>query len=270
MKIRVLIIDDEASARKGIRARLQKFPAIEILGECASGNKAAAMIQQLNPDIIFLDIQMPEMNGFEVLQTLHLRPMPIVIFVTAYDQYAIKAFEVHAFDYLLKPFSDERFKDAVTTALRIIARRNNAQYTAQLKAIMDEYFALTLQESKHPPQEAAPDVNNSISRILIKKAESIVVVPIEEVFWIEAAGDLVYVHTMEKKHIYRNTLTSFEQQLDPHKFVRVHRSAIVQIDKIRYLHTASHGDFDIELLNGIKLRLSRTYKLHFQSMLSTM
>jgi two-component system LytT family response regulator len=267
MSIRVIIIDDELHARKGIRARLQAYTDIEIAGECSTGKDAVEKIKQLHPDLIFLDIQMPGMNGFEVLRSLNIQPMPVVIFVTAYDKYAIKAFECHAFDYLLKPYSDERFKDTMKNVIDEIARRNLDHYTTKLKLMIDEYQSKVTEDIPAQGSFTVQRSTNYVHQLMIKTVNNISMLSVDDICWIEAADDFVYLHTPEKKHIYRETLAAFERQLDPTRFVRIHRSAIVHIGMIQYLHPVSHGDFDIELKNGTKLRLSRKFRKHFQELL---
>jgi two-component system, LytTR family, response regulator len=267
MNIRAFIIDDELHARKGIRARLQEYTGVEIVGECSTGKDAVEKIRQVRPDLIFLDIQMPAMNGFEVLQSLHIQPMPAVIFVTAYDKYAIKAFEFHAFDYLLKPYSDERFKDAMKNVIDEISRRNMEFYTTKLKMLIGDYQSMVALDSQTRSTDSSQGASKYLNRLMIKTVNNISMLSVNDILWIEAADDFVYIHTKEKKHLYTETLSSFEQQLDPTKFARIHRSAIVHIDMIQYLHPVSHGDFDIQLKNGAKLRLSRKFRKHFQDLL---
>lgn len=267
MIIRTLIIDDEPRARQGIRARLQDFPDIRIIGECSSGLEAVEIIKTTTPDLIFLDIQMPEMNGFEMLQKIPSHVMPIVIFVTAYDQYAVKAFEYHALDYLLKPIEEDRFHKTLNNVFEEYNRRNLQAYVDKIKAMMKDYLQVIGEGQTDRPGSTAMAEKEYLSRFMIKTPNHINIISVNEILWIESAGDLVFLHTKSHKHIYRETMTALEADLDPKKFVRIHRSAIVNIEKVKHLHPVSHGDFDVHLEHDIKLRMSRTYRDKFQQAL---
>lgn len=270
MKIQTLIVDDEPHAREGIKIRLKEYPEIRVVGECSSGSKAVTSINTLHPDLLFLDIQMPEMNGFEVLKNLSTHPLPIVIFVTAYDKYAIQAFECHAIDYLLKPVNENRFKEAIRTALAELNHRNLEVYASKLKSVMNDYFTfidndtIVQQPTKHKSEK------NYISRLMIKSKDQISVMPVNDIDWIESAGDYVYVHSKSQKHIVRETLTALEEKLDPRVFIRIHRSTIVNVEQIQTLRSNEHGDYDVSLLNGVKLKLSRFYRNHFEKTTGTL
>lgn len=264
MTIRTIIIDDEPHAREGIRLRLAHYPEIRIVGECASGTEAVTVINTLQPDLLFLDIQMPEMNGFEVLQQVHASPMPIVIFVTAFDTYAIQAFECHALDYLLKPIREDRFKEALTVVISESHRRNLEAYVAKLQATVNEYFRLVGADTEPAAKKPVQGASAYLQRLMIKTKDQIAVVNVGTIDWIESAGDYVYVHSQAHKHIVRETLVSLEERLDPLLFVRIHRSVIVNIEQISMLRPNEHGDFDVTLKCGTKLKLSRTYRPHFE------
>jgi two-component system LytT family response regulator len=266
MKIRTVIVDDELPAREGIKLRLKEFPDIQIVGECSSGKEAVAAIQALQPDLLFLDIQMPEMNGFEILQAVQSPSVPIVIFITAYDTHAIKAFEVHALDYLLKPINKERFRKAVHFALTALNRRNLGLYAHKLQSAVNEYLVDT---GDSPEEDAFGEVSNRkayVDRLLIKSRGEIAMISVHEIDWIESAGDYVYVHVQSRKHIVRQTLASLENKMDPQRFVRIHRSTLVNLEKVANLRPNEHGDYDVYLRNGTKLKLSRTYWNHFQQL----
>jgi len=264
VKTRTLIIDDEPHAREGIRIRLKEFKQIQIVGECSSGNEAVKSINSLCPDLLFLDIQMPELNGFEVLKKITVSPLPVIVFVTAFDKYAIKAFECHAVDYLLKPIREDRFKNALHAALSEISHRNLELYANKLKSVVNDYFEIT-GESTEAFQ--APAVQNKfLDRLMIKSKDHVSVIPVLDIEWIESAGDYVYIHSSSQKHILRETLTALEQRMDPQKFIRIHRSTIVNVEKIKTLRLNEHSDYDIFLLSGVKLKLSRTYRAHFEKM----
>jgi two-component system LytT family response regulator len=267
VKIQTLIVDDEPHAREGIKIRLKEYPEIRVVGECSSGSKAVTSINTLHPDLLFLDIQMPEMNGFEVLKNLSTHPLPIVIFVTAYDKYAIQAFECHAIDYLLKPINENRFKEAMRTALAELNHRNLEVYASKLKSVVNEYLDINeeITEGSHAP--VAP--KKYFDRLMIKSKNHVSVVPVIDIEWIESAGDYVYVHSSSQKHILRETLTALEQRMDPQKFIRIHRSTIVNVEKIKTLRLNEHSDYDVFLRNGVKLKLSRTYRAHFEHVTGT-
>jgi two-component system LytT family response regulator len=257
-----LIVDDEPHAREGIRIRLKEFKNIQIVDECSSGVEAVKSINALCPDLLFLDIQMPEMNGFEVLKKITIAQPPVIIFVTAFDKYAIKAFECHAVDYLLKPIKEDRFKNALQAALSEISHRNLELYANKLKSVVNDYLGIT--EDKFKDYQAPPVQKKYLNRLMIKYKDRVSVIPVNEIEWIESAGDYVYVHASSQKHIFRETLIALEQKMDPQKFIRIHRSTIVNIEKIKTLHLNEHSDFDVYLLSGVKLRLSRTYRAHFE------
>jgi two-component system, LytTR family, response regulator len=262
MKIRTLIVDDEPHAREGIRIRLKEFKNIQIVNECSSGSEAVKSINALHPDLLFLDIQMPEMNGFEVLKKIAVRPVPVVVFVTAFDHYAIRAFECHAVDYLLKPIREDRFKNALEAAVSEISHRNLERYANKLKSVVNDYLELT---EGNPERFQAPSLQKKyLDRLMIKSKDNVSVIPVFDIDWIESAGDYVYVHSNSQKHILRETLTTLEQRMDPQKFIRIHRSAIVNLEKVKILHPNEHGDFDIFLDSGVKLKLSRTYRQRFE------
>jgi two-component system, LytTR family, response regulator len=256
MNIRALIADDEPHAREGIRLRLEQYNEISILGECSSGLQAVEMINHLSPDLLFLDIQMPGMNGFEVLQNITIQPLPVIIFVTAYDKYALKAFEFHALDYLLKPINEVKFNDTVNTALVEVKHRHLDSYAGKILALISHYEILNESEKKE-----------YLTRLTIKAKENISIIPVGDIDWLESAGDYIYVHTKIKKHIFRETLTALENRLNPQVFVRIHRSVIVNIEKVQSLRTNEHGDYDVFLKDGIKLKLSRNYRAHFQQVI---
>jgi two-component system, LytTR family, response regulator len=267
MNIRTLIVDDEPHAREGIRIRLKESPHVEIIGECSSGAEALEFIHTFKPDLVFLDIQMPGMNGFEVVHKIEMIPVPIIIFITAYDSYAVKAFEYHALDYLLKPINDKRFKDMLKSVISEITHRNLEKYSNTLRVLVNEYFEKV--ENNIEELKIGKQIKKDayLVRLMIKAKDHISFISSDEIDWIESAGDYVYIHSNSKKHIVRETLTSLEEKLDPQKFARIHRSAIVNIEKIKILRPNDSGDFDVYLHAGTKLKLSRTYRDHFQSIM---
>lgn len=264
-KIRVLIVDDEPVAREGIRVLLEDDEDIEIVGECSDGEEAARVIADLEPDLVFLDIQMPEMDGFAVLERVGPEEMPVVVFVTAYDQYALKAFDVAAVDYLLKPYDDERFSAA-------LARAKSHVRQEEMGALSRRLIALLEAQSKAPagapstaePTGAAP---RYLDRVLIKTGGKVLFLKVEEVDWIEAEGDYVKLHVGGEPHLLRDTMKRLERQLDPKRFLRVHRSAIVNLDRVKELHPYFHGDYMIRLQDGTEIKLSRTRRQQLEQRL---
>lgn len=249
--IRVLVVDDEPLAREMIREMLAGEPEAQIIGECVNGTEAVAAIKAHAPDLLFLDVQMPEASGFEVLETLPNGHTPHVIFVTAYDQYAVRAFEVHALDYLLKPFDRERFEAAWQRAKEHILKEKSGR--------MDERILSLLEELKAGAKY--------LERLVIKTGGRVFFLDADDIDWIEAEGNYVSVHSGMKSHLLRETISGLEEQLDPKKFRRVHRSAIVQLDKIKELQPWFHGEYRIILQSGAELMLSRNYRENLQAAL---
>src|SRR3982751_3825610 len=242
--IRALIADDEALARKFIRRMLKDDQDVEIVGECSNGKEAVAMIRKQNPDVVFLDVQMPEMDGFAVLESIGIERLPEIIFTTAYEQYAIRAFELHALDYLLKPFDQTRFKEAIKYAKERLRseRRNDGQM--QISALLENI--------KNKPQY--------VERLVIKAGGRITFLRTDEINWIEADDKYVHLHTGKARPMVRQTLSAMEAQLDPTKFQRVHRSEIVNVERIAELQPLFSGEYSILLQDGTKLTLSRNYR----------
>ena len=254
--IRVLIVEDEPLARRRLVNLLKDRPGYEIAGECGDGRSAVEAITTQPPDLILLDVQMPEMNGFEVLEALDPDHMPAVIFVTAYDEYALHAFEVHALDYLLKPFDDERFEDALACARERIHHDQIDGLGRQLVAL-----AQNLHTASEPPAEHdRPPSSGYLERIALKSSDRIVLLKTEEIDWIEGAGVYVKLHAGGKTHLLRDTLKRLEHSLDPDCFMRIHRSTIVNIDRIKEFKNYFHGEYLVLLEDGTQLKLSRTYR----------
>jgi two-component system LytT family response regulator len=249
--IRVLLVDDEPLARSMLREMLQGDPHVDIIGESCNGREALEAIELHSPDLLFLDVQMPEVGGFEVLSSLGNRPLPHVIFVTAYDQYAVRAFEVHALDYLLKPFDQERFDVSWRRAKEQIMRERNGGTDQRILALLEELKA----------------GNKYLERLVIKAAGRIYFLEINEIDWIEAEGNYVSVHSAKKTHLLRETISSLEAQLDPKQFVRIHRSSIIRIDRIQELQPWFHGEYRIILHDGTQLTLSRNHRDNLQEAL---
>ena len=246
--IRTFIVDDEPLAREGIRLLLQSDPEIEVVGEAGAGREAVAQIQHLHPDLVFLDVQMPEMTGFQVLSALDPATLPAVIFVTAYDRYALQAFEVHALDYLLKPFDDERFADAV----------RRAKSHLQLARAWDlrQQLLLLLTDVSQP--QPAPEKPAEPERLAIKDGPRVVFLRFDEIDWIEAADYYVQIHAGGKSYLHRETMMSLERRLDARMFVRIHRSAIVNRRRIRELRNGRQREAVVVLEGGQAIKVSRS------------
>jgi len=250
--IRVLIVDDEPMAREMLREMLEADQDVEIVRERSNGREAVEAIRVHSPDLLFLDVQMPEVGGFEVLEALGTGPMPHVIFVTAYDQYAVRAFEVHALDYLLKPFDRERFDISWQRAKAQIVRDRDGGRDQRILALLEELKAGS---------------SRYLERLVIKSGGRIYFLETNEIDWIEAEGNYVSVHSGKKSHLLRETISSLESQLDPRKFLRIHRSSIVRIDRIKELQPWFHGEYHVILQNGTQLMLSRNYREKLQEAL---
>lgn len=254
MTLRTLIIDDEAIARRRVRRLLREESDIEVVGECGDGQSAIDEIASVQPDLIFLDVQMPGLDGFGVVERLAppsravsrtrfgeagTERAPAIVFVTAFDRYAMQAFDVHAIDYLLKPFTRDRFRLALQRARERIGVRDGS---AGLRALLQQL-------------NARP---RYLSRLSVRARGRIVLIDVETIDWLQAADNYVTVHASAREYLLRDTLTTLEDQLDPSVFVRIHRSTIVRLDRIAELQPATHGDFDVRLRDGTVLTLSRT------------
>jgi two-component system LytT family response regulator len=244
LKIRALIVDDEPLGRERIRTLLGDDPELEVVGECSDGLQAVAAIEQTRPDLVYLDVQMPEMDGFEVLDQIAHEPMPVIIFVTAYDHYAVQAFEVHALDYLLKSFDRERFHAALHRAKEQIRRSREGVWNERLTGLLEQLQT----RQKH------------LTRLVIRSSGRIFFLRVEEIDWLEAADNYVRIHAGRTSHLMRETLQSLECRLDPTKFLRIHRSTLVNLDRIEELRPLFHGDYLVRLRDGTERTLSRNYR----------
>lgn len=249
--ISALIVDDEPVAREGIRVMLQDDPDIEVVGECADGATAVEMIRGLEPDLVFLDIQMPETDGFAVIEEIGTDRMPAVIFVTAYDQYALRAFDVAALDYLLKPFDDERFAASLERVKAQIRQNEVGELSRRLVALLETQADQAADQS--PPESGA-----YLERVMLKVGGRVIFRKVGDIDYIEAEGDYVRLHMGGESHLLRDTMKRLESQLDPRRFARIHRSTIVNLDRIKELHPYFHGDYMVVLKDGTELKLSRT------------
>jgi two-component system LytT family response regulator len=249
--VRALIVDDEALACRRLRRLLRNHPDVEVVETCMNGKDAIHAIKRFKPDLVFLDVQMPGTDGFGVLRALDSMPAPQIIFVTAYDQYAIQAFDVHALDYLLKPFDRERFEEALLRA--------KIQIQKEKRSGWDPGIVTLLQELKTQPAR--------LERIVIKINGRVFLLKTDEIDWIEAQGKYVVIHAGKAAHLIREGMNALELKLDQAKFVRIHKSSIVNIDRIQQLQSWFHGDYRVILKDGTQLTLSRRYRQNLNELL---
>lgn len=250
-KIRAMVVDDEAMARERVVSMLRQEQDIELIGECSDGQQAVSAINQQHPDLVFLDVQMPACDGFGVIEQVGPEKMPAIVFVTAYDEYALRAFEVHAIDYLLKPFGRERFQETLQHARAHVERRRAGDLGKRLMALV--------QDIKPEPQK--------LDRLVVKSGGRVFFLRTEDIVWIEAAGNYVRLHLGEDSHLFRETMNGIEARLDPRRFVRIHRSRIVNSDRIKELQPWFNGEYVVVLQNGTRLTLSRGYREKLQERL---
>jgi two-component system, LytTR family, response regulator len=250
-RIRTVIVDDEKPARTRLLGLLEQRSDIEVVGIARDGREAVAMVRSRNPALLFLDIQMPELDGFGVLREIPHDRMPVTIFVTAHDRYAVRAFEAHAIDYLLKPFSDERFEAALEHASKAVRHADKKEWISRLSNLLDE-------------GEPVEEGSGPLERIVLKSGGRVTFMELKDLDWISAAGVYLHLHIGGKTHLYRSSLAAFLQRLNPQRFVRVHRSTVVNTDRIRELRPRGHGDFTIVLHDGRELTLSRAYRLQLE------
>jgi two-component system LytT family response regulator len=250
-KIRTLVVDDEPLARERVMSLLQQETDVEIVGECSDGTQAVSAIQEQSPDLVFLDVQMPGCDGFEVIRNIGADRMPTVVFVTAYDEYALQAFEVHALDYLLKPFGKDRFQQTLRHAREALERRRAGDLGRRLLALV------------HDVKPDAPRVE----RLVVKSGGRVFFLRTDEIDWIEAAGNYVRLHLGTESHLFRETMNRMESRLDTRRFARIHRSRIVNTERIKELQPWFNGDYVVILRDGQRLTLSRGYREKLQQRL---
>jgi two-component system, LytTR family, response regulator len=253
MSLRVIIVDDEPLARERIRMLLESTDDVDVIAECGNGREAVEEIEALSPDLVFLDVQMPELDGFGVVEAVGPAQMPKVIFVTAYDQFALRAFEAHALDYLLKPFDQDRFHKALQRARGSIHQQENGELDQRL---------LDLLGTLRPKSEY-------LERIVVRTGARIIFLRVDEVDWMDAEGNYIRLHVGKKSHLIRETMSGIESKLDPARFIRIHRSTIVNIDRIKEMESLFQGEFVVILQDGTKLTSSRGYRDRLRDLLAS-
>ena len=244
-RISALVVDDEPLARQRICTLLSEYEEVVVVGECANGREAVGSIGQMKPDLIFLDIEMPEVNGFGVVEAIDSEFFPAIIFVTAYNEHAVKAFEVNALDYLLKPFDEDRFSIAIQRAKAHLASRQ------QLRGEFEQRMLSALEQIRAPEYAG---------RLVIKEEDRLCLIDVADVDWIEAAGKYVRLHTTGAVHLLREAMQNLEARLDPQKFARIHRSTIVNLDSVKSLEPTFHSEYRVTMNDGTELTLSRGYR----------
>lgn len=246
MKYKALIVDDEPLARRGVRARLKKFSDFVILDDCEDADSALQAIQKDRPDLVFLDVQMPGLSGLEMVKLLPRHRRPLIVFLTAYDEYALNAFRANALDYLLKPIDRELFGEAIRRARRQLKLRTSSVRRRGHGSITNS--------------ELSRNGGSYLEKLAVRTGNRTMLVPIDEIDWIEAVGDYAGLHVGLRTPLLRETLNNLEQHLDPQRFVRIHRSTIVQISRIRELQTLKNRELRVSLVDGTNLKVSRTYR----------
>ncbi len=255
--IRVLIVDDEPLAREGIQLHLAGHKDVHIVAECENAEQAISSIRRLQPDLVFLDIKMPGGTGFDVVKTIGSNNMPPVIFLTAYDQYAIEAFKINALDYLLKPINPDLFDESLNRARDEMEKQRITDKSRQLSALLQE---MDLGEAGLRGGRSEDVAEPQDQRIVVRSSGHVYFIKPEEVLWVQADGDYINLHTEKRSHLIRETMRNMESRLADHGFQRIHRSVIVKVNLISEMLTSEHGDYEVVLQNGAKLKMSRQYR----------
>jgi two-component system LytT family response regulator len=260
-KIRAIIVDDEPLARRGLELRLSACPEVEVVAQCGNGREAVEAVAAHAPELMFLDIEMPGVDGFEVLRRIPQSSMPLVVFVTAFDRYAIEAFEAHALDYLLKPLVDERFERTLAHVRDQLAQRRSVRHREQLVSLLASVTGTGQLDAEEMIARGADGLPRRFPEVLpIRLGRETVRLPVTAIEWVDAAGDYMCVHAEGRTHVVRATMKQFEERLDPSCFQRIHRSTIVNIRRIRKLKPHTNGEYFLTLDGGHELKLSRSYR----------
>ena len=264
-ELRALLVDDEPLARRGLRHALARHPDVGVCGECRDGREAVAAIRELRPQLVLLDVQMPELDGFGVLREVGADAVPAVIFTTAFDTFAVRAFDVHAVDYLVKPFEDARFDEALHRARQRLRQGEAVELGRRLANLLaDTAGPRPAPASVAPVPPEPPRTAESVERLLVKVGNRSVLVPVADIDWIEADDYCVTLHVGAQQHVLRESLAALEAQLDSERFVRIHRSVIVNVERIRELHHDSPTERVVVLASGQRLRVSRGRREHLE------
>lgn len=258
VKVRVLIADDEPLAREGLRAELLSDPEVEIIAECANGREAVSSITKHSPDLVFLDVQMPVLSGFSVIEAVGVARMPVAIFVTAYDEYALRAFEAHALDYLLKPVESERLRAALKRAKERLSLSNTAAFGQQLGDLLEELKSL---------REAKAGRERGLERIAVRSKERVIFLETDDIDWVESEDNYVRLHKGKETHLLRETMASMEARLASSGFMRIRRSVLVNGRRIKELRPLFNGEYEILLQDGTRLQSSRRYRKNLNILL---
>lgn len=266
-KLRTLIVDDEELARRGLKMRLQAHQEVEIVGESCNGREALAAIAELYPDLVFLDIQMPGIDGFDVVRNLQGDDMPVVVFVTAFDQYAIQAFDVHAVDYILKPVDGDHLSRALQRAHEHLQERHAVSDKQRLLDVIKEITGKAPAEMEKWLEQGGDIPKQYPDNIVIKDGGKTTLLPAVEIDWVDAAGDYMCVHAGGEIHVMRSTMKQLEVRLDPNLFQRIHRSTIVNLNRVREICSHINGEYNLVLDGGVRLKMSRSYKEKIQHFL---
>lgn len=268
--LRVIIVDDENLARRGLKLRLDLYDNVEVVAECANGQEALTAIASVSPDLVFLDIEMPGMSGFDVIARLQSDTLPMIVFVTAYDEYAVQAFRVHAVDYILKPIEDDRLSATLERAAQQREQTESLRVKQQLLTLVQ-----SLQHTGSPPLSLEPtgagDAGGGDSypeRLPVRDGSSVHFIPIHSIEWIDAAGDYMCIHAAGDTHIMRATMKQLESMLDPRRFIRIHRSTLVNISAVASAELQDNGDYLLTLTAGNSLKVSRNCKDRVRAALS--
>ena len=261
--ISAIVVDDDPLTRNGLELLLQADPEIRVVASCSNGRMAVDQIRELNPDVAFLDVRMPLMDGFQVMEALAPAERPQVVFVSGREQYAVRAFEVSAVDYLLKPFNQARLAMAVGRAKAAVRQQRSGQLTEQVEQLLQ--YAKEL-EAPFRPRGVSETALGSTEQLVLKAGSALLFMKPAEVVWVEAQGDFVKVQTGSKTQLVRETLQNVELMLDPAKFLRIHRSFLVNLDHVDRVESAHYGDYSVFMSDGTKLRLSRNYRAKLKAL----
>lgn len=270
--LRTIVVDDESLARRGLKLRLQQLEDVEVVAECRNGREALAAIAEQAPDLVFLDIQMPGMDGLDVVREMQPDDMPLIVFVTAFDQYAVQAFDLHAVDYVLKPVEEERLEQAVIRARSLLEDRDSSRDKARLLGLVrtmtgrsEDDIAAMLEA----PETAAEAAAGYPEKLVIRDGGTTSLVPISSIDWVDAAGDYMCVHAGGETHVMRETMKNLEARLDPRVFARIHRSTIVNTDRVVKVCSHMNGEYFLSLACGARLKMSRSYRQRIDDILGT-